>query len=50
MEKDFTTDDFKSLLFYLGLLTIDKRVLSFTKLKVPNYAIKGLYFGYFERK
>jgi Holliday junction resolvase-like predicted endonuclease len=50
MEKDFTTDDFKSLLFYLGLLTIDKRVLSFTKLKVPNYAIKGLYFGYFEKK
>ena len=50
MEKDFTTDDFKSLLFYLGLLTIDKRVLSFTKLKVPNYVIKGLYFGYFEKK
>ncbi len=50
MEKDFTTDDFKSLLFYLGLLTIDKRILSFTKLKVPNYAIKGLYFGYFEKK
>jgi hypothetical protein len=50
MEQAFTTDDFKSLLFYLGLLTIDKRVLSFTKLKVPNYAIKGLYFGYFEKK
>lgn len=50
MEKDFTTDDFKSLLFYLGLLTIDKSVLSFTKLKVPNYVIKGLYFAYFEKK
>ena len=50
MEKDFTTDDFKSLLFYLGLLTIDKRILSFAKLKVPNYVIKGLYFGYFEKK
>jgi hypothetical protein len=50
MEKDFTTDDFKSLLFYLGLLTIDKRILSFAKLKVPNYVIKGLYIGYFEKK
>ena len=50
MEKDFTTDDFKSLLFYLGLLTIDKRILSRVKLKVPNYVIKDLYFGYFEKK
>jgi len=31
MEIDFTTDDFKSLLFYMGLLTI----------------VKGLYFEYF---
>jgi hypothetical protein len=50
MEKDFTNDDFKSLLFYLGLLTIDKRILSRVKLKVPNYVIKDLYFGYFEKK
>jgi hypothetical protein len=50
MEKDFTTDDFKSLLFYLGFLTIDKRILSRIKLKVPNYVIKDLYFGYFEKK
>jgi hypothetical protein len=38
------------LLFYLGLLTIDKRILSRVKLKVPNYVIKDLYFGYFEKK
>jgi len=50
MEKDFTQDDFISLLFYLGLLTIDERVLSRVKLRVPNYAIKGLYFDYFAKK
>lgn len=50
MEKEFTPDDFKSLLFYLGLLTIDKRMLSRVKLKVPNYAIKGLYYEYYVKK
>jgi hypothetical protein len=47
MEKDFTADDFKSLLFYMGLLTIDKEELGSILLKVPNHAIKGLYFDYF---
>jgi len=47
LEIDFTTDDFKSLLFYMGLLTIDKDVLGTIELKVPNYVIKGLYFEYF---
>jgi len=50
MEKDFTKDDFKSLLFYMGLLTIDKEVLGRVRLKVPNYVIKGLYFEYFLKK
>jgi len=50
MEKDFTTDDFKSLLFYLGLLTIDKRVLDSVSLKTPNYVIKGLYYQYYAKK
>jgi hypothetical protein len=43
MEKDFTADDFKSLLYYLGLLTIDQRILDSVSLKTPNYVIKGLY-------
>ena len=47
LEKYFDADDFKSLLFYLGLLTIDSSMLGRVKLKVPNYAIKGLYFDYF---
>jgi hypothetical protein len=50
MEKDFTTDDFKSLLFYLGLLTIDKKVLDSVRLKTPNYVIKGLYYQYYAKK
>lgn len=50
LEKDFSKDDFKSLLFYLGMLTIDKKVLDRSTLKVPNYAIKGLYFEYFSKK
>jgi len=50
MEIDFTTDDFKSLLFYMGLLTIDKEVLGTINLKVPNYVIKGLYFEYYLKK
>lgn len=50
LEKRFTKDDFKSLLFYLGLLTIDSSDLGRVVLKVPNYAIKGLYFDYFSNK
>ncbi|MGL5084789.1 MAG: AAA family ATPase, partial [Clostridium sp.] len=50
MEKDFEQDDFKSLLFYLGMLTIDKAKLNRVILKVPNYAIKALYFDFFMKK
>ncbi|MGL5353946.1 MAG: AAA family ATPase, partial [Clostridium sp.] len=50
MEKDFDEDYFKSLLFYLGMLTIDKEVLNRVILKVPNYAIEGLYFDFFMKK
>ncbi len=48
LEKDFTGDDFKSLLFYMGFLTID-RVDEYDDvfLKVPNYVIKELYFDFF---
>ncbi len=50
MEKDFEEDDFKSLLFYLGMLTIDKEILNRVSLKVPNYAVEGLYFDFFMKK
>lgn len=49
LAKRFTRDDFLSLLFYLGFLTIKEpgrglRVV----LDVPNYVIKELYFAFFE--
>lgn len=50
LEKRFTKDDFKSLLFYMGLLTIKEPLLNRVILKVPNYVIKGLYFDYFSDK
>lgn len=50
LEKYFDEDDFKSLLFYLGLLTIDKGILGGLSFKVPNYVIKGLYFEFFAKK
>ncbi len=50
LEKDFDEDNFKSLLFYLGMLTIDESVLGGVTFKVPNYVIKALYFEYFAKK
>ena len=50
LEKDFDEDDFKSLLFYLGLLTIDKPRISRVVLKTPNYVIKSLYYDFFAKK
>ena len=50
LEKDFDEDDFKSLLFYLGLLTIDKPRISRVILKTPNYVIKSLYYDFFAKK
>jgi len=52
LEEHFTQENFKSLLFYLGLLTIkgpdpdpDSSPESFI-LQVPNEVIKGLYFDF----
>lgn len=50
LEKDFDEDDFKSLLFYLGLLTIEREDLGDVVLKVPNNVIKELYFDFFGKK
>lgn len=50
LEKDFDEDDFKSLLFYLGMLTIEKEDLGEVILKVPNNIIKELYFEFFGKK
>jgi len=49
LEKKFDKDDFLSLLFYLGYLTIDSFYAGMMKLKVPNYVVKELYFSFFEK-
>jgi hypothetical protein len=47
MERDFTEADLESLLFYMGLLTIDRPAAGRVSLKVPNEVMKWLYFEYF---
>lgn len=43
LTKPFAKDDFLSLLFYLGLLTIESAALVGVTLTVPNYVIRELY-------
>jgi hypothetical protein len=43
----FNIDDFKSLFFYLGLITIEQFELTMYKVRIPNYVIKELYFEFF---
>lgn len=46
-ERRFTTYDFRSLLFYMGLLTIKEAYRSGIHLQIPNEVIRKLYFQYF---
>jgi hypothetical protein len=39
---------FVSLLFYMGLLTIDRVNMGRTVLKIPNYSIRTIYWEYIE--
>nr|WP_205665672.1 ATP-binding protein [Anoxybacter fermentans] len=41
---------FVSLLFYLGLLTIDQKIRTRLLLKIPNFVIKTVFWEYFEQK
>ncbi len=47
-ERDFTVDDFVSLLFYNGMLTIKEGQLSLLNFKIPNYVIKEIYWNFFK--
>jgi hypothetical protein len=40
---------FTSLLFYMGLLTIDKIEEGLLRLKIPNYSIRTIFWEYIER-
>ncbi|MCP4155292.1 MAG: AAA family ATPase, partial [bacterium] len=46
LEKMAETDNFNSLLFYFGLLTITDQELDLYRLQIPNETIKRLYFDY----
>ncbi len=47
MDLPFTKDDFKSLLYYLGLLSIRESLPGAVSLQIPNYVIRGLYYDFF---
>ncbi|PWR72443.1 AAA family ATPase [Methanospirillum stamsii] len=47
MDLPFSKDDFKSLLFYLGLLSIRESLPGAVSLQIPNYVIRGLYYDFF---
>jgi len=46
-ERDFDRDDFVSLLYYLGLISIKDDNLDALIFSIPNYVIKSLYRAYF---
>jgi hypothetical protein len=46
-ERDFDRDDFVSLLFYLGLISIQDDDLDALVFSIPNYVIKSLYRAFF---
>ncbi|MCD5414933.1 MAG: ATP-binding protein [Clostridiales bacterium] len=43
-------DNFISLLFYMGLLTNDSIIYGETKLGIPNYVTKEIFWEYFNKK
>jgi hypothetical protein len=47
LDERFTQEDFLSLLFYLGILTVQEPLSSDWRFRIPNYVIKKLYFEYF---
>jgi len=47
LNRPFTSDDFVSLLYYMGLLTIKGTKRFRTNFGMPNYVIETLYYAYF---
>jgi hypothetical protein len=42
-------ENFPSLLFYLGMLTVDKGEEGLLRLKIPNYSIRTVFWEYIEQ-
>ncbi len=49
-DRMYDQDYFISLLFYMGLLTIDKKYRNELILKIPNYVIKTIYWEYIQKR
>ncbi len=47
LERDFSTDDVASLLFYMGFLTMKSEKLGVHQFAFPNFVIERLYADYF---
>jgi len=47
-ERSFTPDDFVSLLFYNGMLTVKESQFALIKFQIPNYVIKEIYWSFFK--
>ena len=47
IDRLFDNEYFVSLLFYMGLLTIDKPAFAKVRLRIPNYSIETIYWEYF---
>jgi len=46
-ERNFNRDDFVSLLFYLGIVSINRDNLDALIFSIPNYVIKSIYRAFF---
>ena len=46
-ERDFTQQDFISLLFYMGFISIKEAHFNNLHFVIPNFVIKGLYWEFF---
>jgi hypothetical protein len=46
-ERDFTQQDFISLLFYMGFISIKEAQFNNLHFVIPNFVIKGLYWEFF---
>ena len=50
IEKEFAEDDFITLLYSMGFITIKKSLFNKIVFQIPNYIIKHLYFNYFAKE
>ena len=47
-ERNWTREDFISLLFYMGMTTIKEGQLNLLVFQIPNHVITGLYYTFFQ--